>query len=68
MDIHQLEYAARIVFDMCIKHPEICPHDWRWKMTETLSDGSKKVYYVCCICGSEKSNIMTEEEYKKLRY
>lgn len=60
MDVERLITAANIVFEMCRRHPEICPHiyEWRWsqcKPTETLE------YYQCSICGKTKTEVIPED-------
>ena len=53
MDLHQLEYAARIVFDLCRKNPDICPHDYEWHYTQKIDGDKYNHHYVCRICGNE---------------
>lgn len=52
MDIEYIEHAARLFFEMCRNHPEICPHEYRWTMTETMKDGSEMDHYKCQLCGN----------------
>ena len=52
MDIHELEYAAQVVFAMCRNHPEICPHDYHWDWSQT-KDGIEEKHYKCRLCGNE---------------
>lgn len=65
MDIHQLEYAAKLVFAMCREHPEICPHDWSLTMIEGLPDGQHKMHYVCRVCDQTKFDIVDDGEYRR---
>lgn len=51
MDLNMLEKSAMIVFEMCRKHPEICPHVYSWSSTTINKDGKCVEHYVCNLCG-----------------
>lgn len=54
MDIHMLEKAAIIVFEMCRQHPEICPHDYHWTWTSAPDENNNRVeHYKCDLCEQE---------------
>lgn len=60
MELHEIEYAAQIVFDMCRNHPEICPH--HWQLIETQLSGTKLIStYRCHICDTEKQEEFEED-------
>lgn len=68
MDIQRIEYAARMFFEMCAQHPEICPHDFHWQYGEMRQDGTRKSdTYVCHLCGQEKIKYY-DEEGKEISY
>lgn len=53
MDIHDIERAAMLFYQMCSEHPELCPHSYEWKFSTT--DHEKKsitVTYECQLCGN----------------
>lgn len=53
MDLHDIERAAILFYQMCCEHPEICPHDYKWKLSRT--DNEKKIItiiYECQLCGN----------------
>ena len=53
MDLHDIERAAMLFYQMCSEHPEICPHDYVWKLSKT--DNEKKIAtntYQCQLCGN----------------
>lgn len=54
MNLQMLEQAAMIVFEMCRQHPEICPHNYQWYLTNTDNkDGKRVKHYKCSLCGRE---------------
>lgn len=60
MEVERLIREAEIVFALCRKHPEICPHAYEWrgsqcKPTETVE------YYQCLICGKTKTEVIPED-------
>lgn len=58
MELSMLERAARIVFEMCKMHPEICPHEYEWSWTSAPDENGTRVeYYQCCLCGTEFKRI-----------
>lgn len=57
MDLRYIEFAATKFFEMCREHPEICPHDYRLRLTYTNTDGKCVEYYKCSICGNEYEQI-----------
>lgn len=57
MDLSTLEKAAMIVFAICREHPEICPHDYNWYLTNTNKDGKRVEHYKYGLCGSEYERI-----------
>lgn len=57
MDLSMLEKAAMIVFAMCREHPEICPHDYSWYLTDTNKDGKRVEHYRCDLCDSRYERI-----------
>lgn len=59
MDINYIEFAANVVFRMCREHPEICPHNYRWRWTSAPKDGKREAHYICDLCGKE---IIEEED------
>ena len=61
MELHEIEYAAQIVFDMCKNHPEICPHHWQL-IEKELSKDKITYRYRCHICDSTTSKV---EEIKE---
>lgn len=53
MDLHDIERAAMLFYQMCREHPEICPHSYEWKFTRT--DDEKEIItttYECQLCGN----------------
>lgn len=53
MDLHDIERAAMLFYQMCREHPEICPHSYEWKFTRT--DDKKEIItttYECQLCGN----------------
>ena len=60
MDLHMLEMCANKFLEMCRNHPEICPHDYHWTLTEHKANKTI-TYYRCGFCGHETS---IEEEDK----
>ena len=55
MDLGQIEFAAKIVFEMCRQHPEICPHSHSWHGSSAPDEnGYRDVRYVCELCGHEE--------------
>lgn len=63
MDIGEIEMAARLVFAMVKKHPEICPHYYEHSHTHDNEDDgklvSRKEYYKCIYCG----DVHMEEKF-----
>lgn len=53
MDIQYIEYATQLFFEMCRNHPEICPYDYRWTMTNTLKDGREEEHFKCQLCDNK---------------
>lgn len=63
MDLRQLEYAAELVFKLCMEHPELCPHDYAWSGSTIIHNtGHKEDRYTCKICGHTYTKIMSSEE------
>ena len=62
MDVNDIERAAHIVYQICREHPEICPHDYEWYMSNGLVS-----YYKCTLCGMQTlgyaGGLDTREEH-----
>ena len=53
MDLHDLEYAAVLLFNMLKQHPELCPHRYEWHWSQKKEDGTYEHHFVCKVCGNE---------------
>lgn len=61
VDNYYIEFAAKKFFEMCLKHPEICPHEYMWTRTENTKENKIKKHYVCTLCQTEKCEIVEEK-------
>jgi C4-type Zn-finger protein len=55
MDIHDIERAAMLFYQMCREHPEICPHNYGSTWKTSRIDHEKKIMtmiYECQLCGA----------------
>lgn len=58
MELYMLERAAKIIFEICKTHPEICPHEYEWVWTSAPDeDGTRVEHYHCILCGTELERI-----------
>ena len=62
MDVHTLEYAAKLFFAFCQQNPDLCPHDWSFSWASRTSDTTKEVCDRCNVCGAQKITTLIREE------
>lgn len=65
MCIDKLGMAADIVFEICRRHPELCPHYYRWSRTQYKATETVK-YYKCQICGQEKTEVIPGDKRRMI--
>ena len=64
MDLNTLEYCANKFLEMCVNHPEICPHDYQLILREHKAN-KIITYYRCGLCGHETSIEELKNKYTK---
>lgn len=64
MEFGEVEYAIKTFWRFLEMHPELCPHDFRWRRSGApKEDGTRNATYECIICHKREIRVEKEKKY-----